>query len=454
MAAAAAGWVRDLAEATAAAGTPDRRRAARGEGLRGGRPRVAIVGTGVSGLVAAHRLHPGHELTIFEAAGRAGGHVNTVRVDVGERTHHVDTGFIVYNERNYPEFSRLLAALGVASQPSSMSFSVHQDDGPFEFSSAVPLGLYARPRHLVDPAFQRMLLDYVRFPRAARRFLAGAGPDDRTAMADLVVAQRWSTHFVERLLVPLGASIWSADRQRLLGFPARYVLEFFDNHGLLDIRDRPRWRTVQGGAARYVEALVRPFRDRIRLSTPVVSVTRTETGVEVRPRGGEPEIFDRVVMAVHGDHALRIIRDATPREREILGAFPYQRNRAVLHTDRRLLPRRRRTWASWNYHLGREPGEPVGVTYHMNRLQNLDDGVDVFVTLNREEAIDTAKVIARIDYEHPLYTWRSVQAQSQFDAIDGIDRIHYCGAYWGHGFHEDGVRSGIRAAARVAAAAA
>lgn len=416
--------------------------------------RLAVVGAGVSGLVAAHLLHRAHDVTVFEAGSHVGGHVHTVRVDTADETHHVDTGFVVYNERNYPNFTRLLAQLGVATKPSTMTFSVREDGGEFEYSSTVPVGLLARPSQLVRPAFQRMVADYVRFRGVARRFLRAAASDDATPMIDFVEGRRFSSAFVERLLVPLGASIWSADRARFLRFPARYVLSFFDNHGLLCGRDRPQWRTVEGGAARYVEALTRPFRDRVRLSTPVDTVTRFDDHVEVRTRGGEPEVFDRVVLAAHGDQALRMLTDATPHERSVLAAFPYQPNRAVLHTDATLLPRRHRAWASWNYHLPADRDASVGVTYHMNRLQGLQARTEMCVTLNRDALIDDSKVVERIDFAHPLYTAQTLAAQRLHHTVDGVNRTHFCGAYWGAGFHEDGVDSALRVSARIAAAQA
>lgn len=408
--------------------------------------RVAIIGAGVSGLVVARLLHRAHQITVYESAHHIGGHVRTVRVDTEDATHQVDMGFIVYNERNYPAFTRLLSRLGVATQESTMSFSVHTDRGGFEYSSAVPLGLFARPSLAVRPTFQLMFADYARYRRAAKRFLLD-GVDHSTTIADFVRAGGYSAHFVERMLVPLGASIWSADRSRFLRFPARYVIEFFNNHGLLSRRERPQWRAISGGSARYVDALVQPFRDRIRLASPVVSVSRDAAGVDVRVRGGEPERFDRVVIAAHSDQALAMLDDATPREHSLLGAFPYQANDAVLHTDLRMLPRSRRAWASWNFHLADDPEQPVGVTYHMNRLQRLEADREFCVTLNRDDSVDAATVVRRVHFEHPQYTTGTVRAQAEHASLNGVNNTYYCGAYWGYGFHEDGVQSGLRVAA-------
>jgi len=411
--------------------------------------RIAIVGAGISGLVVAHLLNQRHEVTVFEAAGYAGGHTNTVRVDTANETHQVDTGFIVFNDQNYPNFERLLSTLGVAWQPSTMSFSVSDGIGDFEYSGASPNGLFANRRHLLAPWFHRMVADLARFNRSARALLAledaGRGP----SLGEWLERQRFSRAFIDRLIVPQASAVWSADPGQMWTFPARFLAEFFDHHGMLGFRGRPRWRVIAGGSRRYVDALTAPFADRIRLHTPVDAITRGPGEVLVRARGGEPEAFDEVVLATHSDQALTVLQDASPREREVLGAIPYQENEAVLHTDVRLLPRRRRAWASWNYHLQPEPAGRATVTYHMNRLQALRAEREFCVTLNRTEAIDPAHVIREISYAHPVYTGSGVEAQRRFEEISGWRRTHFCGAYWGWGFHEDGVRSALRVAERL-----
>jgi predicted NAD/FAD-binding protein len=406
--------------------------------------RIAVVGGGVSGLVAAHLLHPEHDVTVFEAGAYAGGHTNTITVETDAGPLAVDTGFIVFNDRNYPRFEALLAELGVAAQPSDMSFGV--SDGDFEYASTSPNGLFAKRSHLVSPSFQRMIADVPRFQRRARELLSSTEePTLREWLATLGV----SDAFVERVIVPQAAAVWSADPEQMWTFPARFLVEFFDNHGMLGLTGRPRWRTVAGGSARYVEALTAPFADRIRLATPVRAIERFEDRVEVTPAGGEPEVFDEVVIAAHADQALGMLADATAAEHEILGAFPYQANEAVLHTDRGLLPRRRRAWASWNYHLLEDASGPATVTYHMNRLQSLDAELEYCVTLNRTGAIDPARIIRTIAYEHPVYTVAGQAAQRRYEEIGGRNRTHYCGAYWGWGFHEDGVASADRAVAAI-----
>ena len=408
--------------------------------------RIAIVGGGISGLTCAHLLHPRHEITVFEANSYAGGHTNTVRVDTADETLHVDTGFIVYNDRNYPRFERLLKGLGVATQPSNMSFSVSDGKGDFEYSGASANGLFANRRHLARPSFHRMILDLRRFNREAPALvgLNGEGP----SLGHFLDQGGYSREFVERLIVPQASAVWSADPTQMWSFPASLLAEFFQNHGMFGHTRRPNWRTISGGARNYVEAITAPFRERVLLSTPVRRIERFDDRVEVTAAGSEPQGFDEVVIAAHSDQALAMLADPSAAEAELLGAIPYQRNDAVLHTDRQLLPRRRRAWASWNYHLEEEPSGRSTVTYHMNRLQSLDTSAEICVTLNRGEQIDSERVIETIPYDHPVYTKAGLSAQGRWDEISGSRRTHYCGAYWGYGFHEDGVASAARVCER------
>jgi predicted NAD/FAD-binding protein len=412
--------------------------------------RIAVVGAGVSGLLTSYLLGREHEVTVFEAGDYAGGHTNTVRVDTAHETHDVDTGFIVFNDRNYPNFERLLGQLGVAWQASTMSFSVSDGHGDFEYNGASPNGLFAKRAHLITPWFHRMLADLARFNRAARELVAGH-PGPGPSLAEWLEEQRFSRPFIDRLIVPQAAAVWSADPHQMWEFPARFLAEFFDNHGMLSLRDRPRWRTIRGGSARYVQALLDRFRGHVRLATPVSSITRAPDRVLVRPRGGEPEVYDHVVIATHSDQALCLLGDPSDAEHEILRAIPYQANEAVLHTDRRMLPWRRRAWASWNYHLqDPAPGLPT-VTYHMNRLQSLRAERELCVTLNRTQDIDPDQIIRKIPYAHPVFTGAGLAAQHRFAEISGQTRTHFCGAYWGSGFHEDGVVSALRVAERFGA---
>jgi predicted NAD/FAD-binding protein len=411
--------------------------------------RIAIVGTGIAGLVAAHRLHREHEITVFEAAERIGGHTHTVPVPTEGGTVWIDTGFIVFNDRNYPHFEALLEELGVATQPSHMGFSVSDGSGRFEYSGT-PRGLFARRANLFDPRFLRMLLDWRRFNREAPGLIGmnGTAP----SLGHWLEQQRYSRRFVERLIVPQAAAVWSAPPEQMWSFPASFLAEFFGNHGMYTLRDRPSWRTVRGGSRSYVDAIAAPWRDRVRLAAPVRRIERLPGRVRVQADGCEGEEFDRIVVATHSDQALAPLADPSRAEREVLGAIPYQDNEAVLHTDPSLMPRRRAVWSSWNFHLSEERPRRTTVTYWMNRLQRLPRGRDFFVTLNRGAEIDPAHVIRRLHYDHPVYTAAGVAAQRRRAEISGARRTHYCGAYWGWGFHEDGVVSALRACEEIAAA--
>ncbi|HSD22910.1 MAG TPA: FAD-dependent oxidoreductase [Solirubrobacterales bacterium] len=409
--------------------------------------RVAVVGAGVSGLVAAAELHrAGHDVRVFEAAGYPGGHTNTIDVETSRGTVPVDTGFIVFNELNYPNFERMLGELGVASQPADMSFSVSDGRGGFEWATTGPRGLFARPAHALDPRFHRMLRDLVRFNREARKLVGtgGRGPSLRRFLAE----GGYSEYFVERLLVPQASAVWSADPAQMWSFPAGFLAEFFENHRVLQLRERPSWRSITGGSRSYVEELIAPFRDRVHLRTPVRRIHRRPDEVVV-VLDDSCEVFDEVVIAVHSDLALRMLADPSPSESEVLGAIPYQRNEAVLHDDPSVMPRRRAAWASWNFHLTQRPTGRTTVTYHMNRLQSLRADRDFFVTLNVTEAIDPDAIIRTVDYAHPVFTPGGIAAQRRWSQISGVRRTHYCGAYWRWGFHEDGVWSALRVAERL-----
>jgi uncharacterized protein len=409
--------------------------------------RIAVIGGGVSGLVTAHLLAPRHDVTVFEASERPGGHAWTVDVDLPEGTLPVDIGFLVFNDRNYPRFEALLAELGVGSRASDMSFSV-SDGADFEYAGSGVNGLFASRRHLLDPRFLRMVAEYRRFNRDARALLAG---DEDPSLRDWLAGLGYSDYFVERLIVPQAAAVWSADPAQMWTFPARFLVRFLDNHGLLGFRDRPEWRTVVGGSRTYVERIVSGLGERVRLGTPVVAVARDEAGVDVTPAGGPAERFDEVVLACHADQALALLSDPTDLERELLGAIPYLPSELVLHSDASLMPKRRAAWSSWNYHLiDPAPAAPT-VTYHLNRLQGHAIDSELLVTLNLTDRIDPAKIHAVLPVAHPTYTPDGVRAQGRHGEISGVNRTHYCGAYWSWGFHEDGVSSAHRVADAIAA---
>ena len=404
--------------------------------------RVAVVGGGVSGIVAAHELRRrGHEIVLFEAADRLGGHTNTITVERADGTWSVDTGFIVLNDRNYPNFTRLLGDAGVAIQPTHMGFSVKAEDMDFEYAGT-PTGVFCQRTNLVNPVFWRMIADLLRFNRELAELLAAGG--DGPSLGEWVDRGGYSRAFIDRLIVPQASAVWSADPAAMWSFPVRFLAEFFANHGMLGFRDRPQWQTVVGGSRRYVEALTRPFADRVRLGTPVSGIVRADDGVTLRADKAT-ERFDHVVLACHSDQALAALGDPSPVERQLLGAFPYQRNEAVLHTDRSLLPRRRAAWQAWNYHLFARPRPMTTVTYYMNHLQRLTAADDFCVSLNMTDRIDPAQIIEVIPYAHPVYTAAGVAAQARWSEVSGTRRTHFCGAYWGWGFHEDGVVSALRA---------
>lgn len=404
--------------------------------------KIAIIGSGIAGNTAAYHLCREHDITVFEAADYVGGHTHTHDIEHEGRRVAVDTGFIVCNDRTYPRFLALMAELGVELQPSEMSFSVQTASG-LEYNGTTLNSLFAQRRNLVHPAFWRMIRDILRFNREAPRLLES--PDDSLRLGDYLDTQGYSRQFVEHYILPMGAAIWSAGTETLREFPARYFVRFFHHHGMLTVDDRPQWRTVRGGSARYVERLTASFRDRIRLRSVVESVRRTPAGVFVKTHGAEAERFDRVFFACHSDQALRLLADAHAAERSVLGAIRYQRNEVLLHTDLRVLPKRKRAWAAWNYHVIDRASERVAVTYHMNMLQRLNTRTPLLVSLNLSDRIADDRVIRELTYEHPVFTREAVAAQARHAEIDGLDRAYFCGAYWGFGFHEDGVVSALAA---------
>lgn len=403
--------------------------------------RIAIIGAGISGLVSAYLLSREHEIVVYEANDYIGGHTHTIDVDAEGQTYPVDTGFIVFNEKTYPNFVKLLDQLGVAWQPSKMSFSMRCEKTGLEYSPTSLNSLFAQRRNLFRPPFLKMLLEIFRFRRESETLVESL--DDTTTLVDYLEKNRYSRGFVEHFIIPMGSAIWSADPARFQGFPARYFAAFFRNHGFLQVRDKPQWLVIKGGSREYVKKLIKPFEDKIRVGCPVRSVARSEAHVEVEEGTGGVERFDQCILACHSDQALAILKDPTDAERDVLGAISYQENRTVLHTDASLLPRRRSCWAAWNSCIPKEAHHAVTLTYSMNILQTLRAPVEFCVTLNQVEAIDPHKVIREITYHHPVYTSAGLAARKRFREISGRNRTHFCGAYWGYGFHEDGVKSAL-----------
>ena len=411
--------------------------------------RIAVVGSGIAGLSAAWLLSRVHEVVLFEANDYLGGHTDTHRVEVDGQALQVDTGFIVHNPAHYPLLTRLFDELGVASQPTTMSFSVQDAASGLEYNATTLDTLFCQRRNLVSPRFWGMLRDLARFYRQAPALLHAPGPGP--SLGDYLDAGGYGSAFRDLHLVPMASALWSSPAAGILGFPARYLVQFMANHQMLQISGRPAWRVVRGGSRTYVDALAARWDVQVRLACPVRGIRRDANGVLLRSGAGT-ERFDQVVLACHSDQALDLLEDADARERDVLGAMPYQANDTVLHTDARLLPRSRKAWAAWNAHLPADPAQACTVSYCMNLLQGLAVPTPLVVSLNRSDDIDPGKVLARRAYHHPVYSHASVAAQARKQEIQGQRHTWFAGAYWGWGFHEDGIRSGVEVASALGAA--
>jgi len=401
--------------------------------------KIAIIGSGIAGNVAAYHLYKDHDITLFEANNYVGGHTHTQKIEWKGSKYSIDTGFIVFNYRTYPNFTRLLNKLQVPVQPSNMSFSVKCENTGLEYNGNNFNSLFAQRSNLLRPSFHRMLRDILRFNRQAPQLLQAC--DDSLSLGDYLQQQAYSREFIEHYIVPMGAAIWSTDSERMQAFPAYNFVRFFHNHGLLSVNDRPTWYVIKDGSNQYVNRLIQPFRDRIRLNSPIECIRRFPTHVEITPRNQTTENFDAVFIASHSDQALAMLNDATQLEREILGSIPYQENTAILHTDHTILPKRRLAWAAWNYHLLPQQSGRLALTYNMNILQGLNATDQFCVTLNNDSAIDESRIIKRMRYHHPVYTPAGMAAQQRQQELNGTNRTYFCGAYWRYGFHEDGVVS-------------
>ncbi len=408
------------------------------------RQRIAVIGAGVSGLTAAWLLAEKHDVQIFEAADYAGGHTNTEQVEAGGRTWPVNTGFIVFNDWTYPNFIKLMDRLGVASEVSDMSFSVDCSTTGLQYNGTSLNTLFAQRRNLFNLPFLKMVREILRFNKETRADLQAGAISNEETLGEYLNRNGYSRYFRNYYIVPMGAAIWSAPEIVLEQFPIRFFLQFFNNHGMLSVDDRPTWRVISGGSAQYVSKMMDRLGEATHLNSPIERVSRDDAGVTVLVKG-ESHRFDQVVFACHSDQALAMLADPTDSERDILGAIAYQNNDVVLHTDSRVLPDNRRAWAAWNYFIPGHSTEPVSVTYNMNILQNFHEAPETFcVTLNRSQDIDPARIIKRFEYAHPVFTMDAVRAQERYDEIGNHNRTHFCGAYWFNGFHEDGVRSALR----------
>ncbi len=404
--------------------------------------KVAIIGSGIAGNTIAYHLHKKHDITLFESQGHIGGHSHTHHIQHEGQDINVDTGFIVFNDRTYPNFMALLMELNVAWQPSSMSFSVRCEETGLEYNGTTLNSLFAQRFNLFRPSFHKMILDILRFNKTSLELLDN---QSEIELGEYLKLGGYSKQFIDYYIIPMGSAIWSTDTKQMLDFPAHFLVRFFHNHGMLSIDDRPNWMTIAGGSENYVKELTRPFSKSIRLNSPVESVRRLKSSVRIKPKHGSEEVFDYVFFACHSDQALKILTDPTPAEREVLGKIHYQANTILLHHDQRLMPKKKLAWAAWNYHVTNPAPRHVAVTYDMNILQGIRSEQHLLVTLNHIHDIDPKKIIKRIEYMHPVYTSEGVSAQSRHAEISGVNRTGFAGAYWGNGFHEDGVVSALEA---------
>ena len=405
--------------------------------------RIAIIGSGIAGNTLASNLYKNHDITVFEANSYIGGHTHTHNIAIDGKNYAVDTGFIVFNNRTYPEFIGMLDAHKVAWQPSNMSFSVRCEATGLEYNGTTLNSLFAQRSNLFKPSFYKMIRDILRFNKQS---LALLSTGDEIAMGDYLAQNNYGQRFINQYIIPMGAAIWSTDAAQMLQFPARFFVRFFHHHGMLSVNNRPQWRTITGGSARYVEAVTEAFKHKIKLNSAVKSVKRSAKQVEITLKDGDTAQFDYVFFACHSDEALAMLgADAKDEEKEILSAIPYQKNNVYLHTDANLMPKRKLAWAAWNYHLPLLPSNQVAVTYNMNILQNIDCPQPILVTLNHIDNIDTAKIIKRLQYTHPIYTLAGAAAQLRHAEISGYNRTGFAGAYWLNGFHEVGVKSALNA---------
>ena len=406
---------------------------------------IAIIGSGISGLTCAYLLNRSHAITLFEAGDRVGGHTHTVDVKVDGKEYAVDTGFIVFNDWTYPNFIRLLGQIGVGFKATEMSFSVTDPDSGLEYNGNNLNSLFAQRRNLLSPRFWGMLRDILRFNKRAQSDLSEGRIAADTTLDEYLKAGGYGERFILHYIVPMGAAIWSMPMAQMLNFPVEFFVRFFKNHGLLSVNNRPQWRVIEGGSSAYIAPLTATFKQKIRLNCPVIRVERDADGVVIHSSAGS-ERFDKVVFACHSDQALKLLAKPSEAERSILGALPYADNEVVLHTDTRLLPSRKRAWASWNYRLGGAGHTLAAVTYDMNILQGIQSDTTFCVSLNQSAGISPSMVLGRFTYAHPQYSLAAVAAQARWEELNGAQHSFYCGAYWANGFHEDGVVSALRVA--------
>ena len=404
--------------------------------------KIAIIGSGISGLTSAYLLNRNHDITVFEANDYIGGHTHTHNIKIKDKEYAVDTGFIVYNERTYPNFIKLLDTLGVERQLSTMGFSVKSASEDYEYAGESLNSLFAKRSNIFRLGFLRMLYEMYRFGKKSDS--TGLGLDVSITLGTYLRSENYSNEFINYFIIPMGAAIWSTPANKVLDMPAYFFIKFFYNHGMLEIINRPKWWVIKDGSSAYIKKIIKGFESKINLSSPIRTVSRLDNGIEIETANSKkPLMFDAVVFATHSDQALGMLKDPTEKEKDILSSIPYQKNEVLLHTDSSVLPKRKLAWASWNYQLDSNPESPVILTYNMNILQGLDCDETFCVTLNDHQSVDKSKVLKKITYHHPLFTVKGIEAQKRKLEISGVNNTYYCGAYWQNGFHEDGVVSAL-----------
>ena len=404
--------------------------------------KLAIIGSGISGLTAGHLLNRKHDISIFEANDYIGGHTHTHNLKVRNKDYLIDTGFIVYNERTYPSFINLLDKLGVERQLSTMGFSVKSTSEDYEYSGESINSLFAKRSNIFRLSFLKMLYEMYKFGKEADS--SGLGLNASTTLGEYLKEKKYSKEFIHYFITPMGAAIWSTPANKVLDMPAYFFIKFFYNHGMLEISNRPNWWVIKNGSSQYISKIIKGFEEKIYLSSPIKKVVRKGDGIELFLVKNDKKLnFDAVIFATHSDQALSLLESPSDLEEEILKSFPYQKNEVLLHTDATVLPKRKLAWASWNYQLDADPSAPVILTYNMNILQSIQSDQTFCVTLNDHDSVDQSKVIKKLSYDHPLFTVDAVAAQKRKHEISGINNTYYCGAYWRNGFHEDGVVSAL-----------
>ncbi|MGB0936111.1 MAG: NAD(P)/FAD-dependent oxidoreductase [Colwellia sp.] len=410
--------------------------------------RIAIIGSGVSGLTAAYLLSKKHDVTVFEKNDRVGGHTATVDIEQNGEKLAIDTGFIVFNDKTYPNFLALLSEIGISKQATEMSFSVHNCQTGLEYNGHNLNTLFAQRRNIFKPTFWRLIKEIIKFNKLCKTIFAKQDYQEGQTLGKFLTENKFSDFFAEHYILPMGAAIWSSSLSQMENFDLRFFIQFFHHHGLLNIADRPQWYVIPKGSRSYLAPLCQPFKEQIKLNANITGITREDGLVNIHFRDEPSETFDEVVIACHSDEALALISDASADEKSVLSSMPYSENNVILHTDEKLLPHRKNAWASWNYQLSADRDKAASVTYNMNILQGLKSDTTFCVTLNQKSDIEPSKILQEFTYHHPIFSEKSIKAQKQRQLICGLNNTHFAGAYWYSGFHEDGVRSAVDVAKR------